>query len=478
MHNTRLIQFLKSLNSNEIRQFRDFVNSPAFNKNSNLSELFEILLRYYPKFKLKDLTEEKLFGILFGSEEFQYFKIKNLISDLFGLGKEFLAFNAFRNDNRAKEKYLLAELRVRNLDTAFQQAYKYAEKTFDKIRVKDENYYLHKMDLRNELMSYYVPKKPNVNFHFFQERLDLFVNYSVITLLKIYNIILHENYQNNFNFNMNMFDNVMEYLEKNKISDNPTLEVYYYILLLEKTKDEKYFYILMDLKNKYREELNVVDNYMLYLHLDGYCALAFNDLGRTDLLNVQFILAKEHPVSDMTEQGKILYPDFLNQVKKAIRVGEFEWAENFIEKYKNKLTDEVQRTLDFCYGFISYGKGDLDKAIEYFSKANFSSLIIKIQVKILLLQLNFEKGHNDQALLMVDAFKHYLSREKSLLGVITLSVSEFLKITMDLIKLKTEVSNKDWEYKFEKIKQDIDNMSNNRFGIKLWLLEQISKISK
>ncbi|MBK8983719.1 MAG: hypothetical protein IPM38_15720 [Ignavibacteria bacterium] len=442
-----------------------------------MSELFEILFKYYPEFALQDLTEKKIFEKLFGSEEFQYFKIKNLISDMFGLGKEFLAFNVYRKDNRIKEKYLLAELRTRDLDTAFKQTYKYAENTLEKIKVKDENYYLHKMDLRTELMSYYVPKKPNVNFHFFQERLDLFVNYSVIILLKIYNIILHENNQNNYNFNMNMFDNVMEYLEKNKVSANPTLEVYYHILLLEKTKEEKYFHALLDLKNKYREELNVVDNYMLYLHLDGFCAVAYNDFDRTDLLDVQFILAKEHPVSDMTEHGKILYPDFLNQVKKAVRVHEFEWADKFIEKYKNKLTDEVQNTLNFCYGYIAYGKGDPDKAIDYFSKANFSSLIIKIQVKIILLQLNFEKGNYDQALLMIDAFKHYLSREKSLLEVIKISVSEFLKIIGDLLKLKTEISSKDKNYKIEKIKHDIDNMSSNRFGIKLWLLDQFRKVS-
>ncbi len=474
MQNTRLIRFLKSLNQTEIRQFSDFVNSPVFNKNQNLSELFEILYKYYPAFDLQDLNEEKLFKIIFGNNKFEYFKIKNLISDLFGLGKEFLSFNVYRKDKHIKDKYLLEELRVRNLDTAFEHVFKQAENALEKSKVKDENYYLHKMHLRDELMSYYSPKKPNVNFHFFQEKLDLFVNYSVIFLLKIYNIMLHENNQNNYNFNMSMFDNVMEYLEKNKISNNPTLEVYYYILLMEKTKDEKYFYALKELKNKYRDELSIVDNYMVYLHLDGYCATAYNDFGRTDLLGEQFILAKEHPVSDMTEFGKILYPDFLNQIKKAVRVHEFEWAEDFIKKYNHKLTDDKEYTLNFCYGYISYKKGELDKALDYFSKANFTNFILKIQVKILLLQLYIDKKYYDQAELMIDSFRHYLSREKSLLDSIKVSVLEFLRITSDLIKMNSEVSEIDKDYKIAKIKTDIDNMSNNRFGIKLWLREKIA----
>lgn len=476
MQNTRLIQFLKSLNYNEIRQFRDFVNSPSFNKNENIIKLFEILYKFYPGFHTSDLKEEILFEKIFRKQKFEYFKIKNLISDLFGLGKEFLAFSVYRKDNHVKEKYLLQELRNRNLDTSFEQTYKFADKSLEKTMVKDENYYYHKMDLQYEIMSYYSPKKPNVNFHYFQERLDLFINYSLIFLLKIYNIMLHENNQNNYDFDMKMFDNVMKYLEENKISDNPTLEVYYYVLLMEKTKDKKYFYVLKELKNKYKEELTSVDNYMLYLHLDGYCATAYNEYGRTDLLKEQFFLATQHPVSDTTEHGKILYPDFLNQVKKAVRVSEFKWAEDFIERFKHKLTDEIENTMNFCYGYIAYKKGALDEALDIFSKTNFSNLILKIQVKILLLQLYIEKKYYEQALLMIDSFRHYLSREKSILDSIKLSILEFLKITGDLIKINTLISERDKDYKMKKLKLEIENMSNNRFGIKLWLLEKAEEL--
>ncbi len=472
MQETLLIRFLKTLSFNEMRQFSDFVNSPAFNKNKNISELFEILYKYYPEFNSPDLDEEKMFLKIFKSKDFHYFKIKNLMSDLFALGKEFLAFSVYKKDNHAKEKYLLQELRTRNLDKAFEQAYKYAVRSMEKANVKDENYYLHKMDLQFEIMSYYSPKKPNVNFHYLQERIDLFVNYAVIFMLKIYDIMLHENNQNNYKFDMKLFDNVMKYLDENKVRDNPTLEVYHSIILLEKTKDEKYFYVLKELKNKYGAELSGFDNYMLYLHMDGYCATAFNDYGRTDLLNEQFILATQHPVSDLTEHGKILYPDFLNQIKKAVRVKEFDWAEAFIEKYTHKLTEEKENTLNFCHGYISYGKGELNKALDYFSRTNFTNFIIKIQVKILLLQINIDKQYYDHALMMIDAFRHYLAREKSILDSIKQSVLEFLRITGDMIKINTLVRGKDIDYRISKIRQDIENMSNNRFGIKLWLKEK------
>ncbi|MBK8983712.1 MAG: hypothetical protein IPM38_15685 [Ignavibacteria bacterium] len=472
MQNTRLIKFLRTLNNNEIRQFRDFVNSPAFNKNKNISDLFDILYRYYPDFESQELNEESLFQMIFENEKYQYFKIKNLISDLFGLGKEFLAISAFRKDNHLSEKFLLSELRKRNLDAAFEQTYKFADKSLEKTEAKDEFYFLRKLDLQSEIMYYYSPKKPNVNFHYFQERLDLFVSYSSIFLLKLYNTMLHEKNQNNYSFDMKMFNNVMDYLKDSSFDGNPTLEVYYNILLMEKTKDEKYFYELKELKNKYRDCLNPFDNYMLYLHMDSYCSTAYNEYCRTDLLNEQFLLVRENLMYRIPEQDKVLYPDFLNEVKKAVRVNEFDWADDYIKKYNHILTDEIDNTLNFCYGFISYKKGELDKALDYFSKTNFSNFIIKIQVKILLLQICIDKEYFEEAELMIDTFRHYLSREKSVLDSIKKSILEFLKITSDLIKLRTNINGKDNLFKTEKIKKDIENMSNNRFGIKLWLREK------
>ena len=238
---------------------------------------------------------------------------------------------------------------------------------------------------------------------------------------------------------------------------------------MEKTKDEKYFYALKELRNKYKDSLTPFDNYMLYLHMDSYCTTAYNEHCRTDLLKEQFMLVKENLMYNIPEHGKILYPDFLNEVKKAVRVNEFDWAEDYIERYNYILSEEKENTLNFCYGFISYKKGELDKALDHFSKTNFSNFIIKVQVKILLLQLYIEKEYYDQAELMIDTFRHYVSREKAIRDTIKISLLEFLRITGDLIKLRSGMNENDIGFKTAKLKNDIENMSSNRFGIKLWL---------
>lgn len=475
MQNTKLVQLLRTFNAQEFRQFREYVSSPVFNKNKNVIALLESLKKYYPGFDDSKLTDELMFGEVFKDEEYNYFKIRNISSDLFALGKEYLIFLAQQNDRlyNHKDIFLLGQLRDRNLDQVFEQSYKQYSESLDKFPVKDEYYFYDKLLLIDEMSSYLSPREPNTNLPLLQSSLDNFLKYFLIKVLKYYDVMLHEKKQNNFNFDMKMFEKVMSYIRDNEDENNPTLLMHYNIIMLEKDKDPEYFYALKKLKDEHFDELELKDKYMLFLHMAGYCAYVFNDLGKIDFMKEHFLLSKENFDRGTIKLGRIIYMDFLNHVKIAVRVNEFKWADAYINKYKDHLSEEKEDTLNFCHGIIAYKKGDLDKALDLLSRTNFPHFLIKVQVKILLLQIYYEKGFHEQALGCIDSFRHYLYREKSFKQNFKESFNEFLKLTNELIKLKTSIEGgKDFEWK--KLKDDVKNMKSNQFGIKLWLEEQLS----
>ncbi|MEO8666263.1 MAG: hypothetical protein ABI462_12290 [Ignavibacteria bacterium] len=473
MQNTKIVKLIKSLNQYEIRAFKDFVHSPFFNKNKNVSKLFDELKKFYPKFTGNDLSEESIYKKIFPGEKFDYFKLKNAVSDLFKLSKEFLSFTRIKLKGRLKEKFLLEELRERNLDSIFEQSYKSAVKQNEETLVKDENYVLHKMDLTEEFISYNAPKRPNENLNLQQVKLDLFTKYSIIRFLKSYNLMMHEEKQNNLKFDKRMFDEVLKYIEKSNFEDNPTLLVYYNIIMLEKNREDTHFYKLKSLREKYSDELNDYDRYMIFLHMNGYCTHIYNIHSRTDFFREQFEIVKEKNSRESTVTSKLLYPDFLNEVKIAVRVNEFKWADEYIEKNKHKFQDEKESTLNFCYGLINYKKGNYEEALSSFSKTYFPNFIIKLQVKILQLQIYFEMGYYEQAISMIDTFRHYLKREETIKEDFKISFYEFLRLTNDLIKLESGYYEKDNRFYVEKLKSEISNMTSNQFGIRLWLSEKI-----
>ncbi|MBK8550215.1 MAG: hypothetical protein IPL53_03820 [Ignavibacteria bacterium] len=107
MQNTKLIQLIKTFSVSEFREFKDFVRSPVFNKNKKILTLFDLIKDHYPKFDNESLTDDNVFKKMFPGETYDYFKIKNIISDLFSLGKEYLAFLQYRDLSNIKEKFYL-----------------------------------------------------------------------------------------------------------------------------------------------------------------------------------------------------------------------------------------------------------------------------------------------------------------------------------------------------------------------------------
>ncbi|MEO6696112.1 MAG: hypothetical protein ABIY50_06175 [Ignavibacteria bacterium] len=477
MKNNRLIQLLKSLTPSEFKQFKEFVNSPFYNKNKNVISLFDYLKNFYPDFKNEKVNDEFAFRKLFPGEKYDYFKLKNIISDLLMLGKEFIGAVHFLGDEDMKTKVLLEQYRIRSLDTMHEQLYRASLKKLDDSGIRDEFYFQKLFYYSEELKSYYSPKHPNSNFDLFQDQLNYFVKYSIIKMLRLYNTMLHENKQNNYEFDLKMFDEVFHYIENNKDESNPTMIMYYYIILLEKENDEKYFFQLKRLFETHYNEFSHFDKYMYYLHMSGFCADVFNNKCRTDFTTEHFHLSKENFERGTIKLGKILYLDFLNHVKIAVRVDEYEWAEMYMEQFKNLLSDEHrQNTLNFCYGYINYKKGNLEKALDLLSRANFSNFIIKVQVKILLLHVYYELGYYEQALAMIDTFRHYIQREKGLLDDYRQSFNEYLRIINELIKIGIRIDEKGKTIIKNKIKKEIENIKYNQFGIKLWLIEKVKEL--
>jgi hypothetical protein len=189
-----------------------------------------------------------------------------------------------------------------------------------------------------------------------------------------------------------------------------------------------------------------------------------------------FLLSKNNFDRGTIILGKVLYPDFLNHVKIAVRVNEFGWAEKYIAKFQHLLTEEKESTLNFCYGVINYGRGNLVEALDLLSRANFSAFILKIQVRILLLRIYYEMELYDQAFAMIDSFRHYLLREKSFIEDSKDSYYEFLKITNDLLKTKTNLNQKEKNFNVKKIKGEIEKIKFNQFGIKNWLNEKVDEL--
>jgi hypothetical protein len=307
-----------------------------------------------------------------------------------------------------------------------------------------------------------------------QDEFDNFLKYSLIKLLRFYSIMLHENFQNNVDYNLRMYEEVFSFLEKNSIEEPPILSVYKNVIYLLIKRERKYYDELIRLKNIYINEFSADDKYFLFVHLWGFIAYNIMIVGDYSYYEEAFSHNDETLKLGIRNADNITYFDFLNYVKTACTVGKFDWAEEFIEQYKSAIPPgELENTLNFSYGTIEQKKGNPEKALTYFARTNFSSFILKEQVKIIQCRLFFELKMYDQALSAIDSFRHYLQREKLITNEQRDSIIPFLKYLGQLIRIREMDDKKDADVELGVLKNEVSQMRLNSFGVKLWLLDMI-----
>lgn len=473
MQHSKLIQALKTLNTREFRRFCEFVESPFFNKNESIRQLMNFLAKYYPKFDNKFLTEENTFSGIFPGIEFDYFKMRNLFSELFQLYKEYLRIIAYEGKALESDIYLLSELHDRKLDVAYEQTDKKIQKLLDQSKIKDEKFFYlkHKLDRINT--AHYKFERSKYTFDSIQTEFDSFLKYSLTGLIQHYSKMLHNRNHGNINYKMDMFEEILGYIKDRDFEYSPSCQIYKQIILVELNRDEKDYRTLLDLKEKYSDRISKEDLYSVLLVINSFAVYRLK-LGDENYYKDRFLALKEIVDRDFFS-SQILFPNFISTFTSACMANEFTWAENFKNNFQHGILpkEEYFNTITYCDAFLAYRKKDYPKALDLFAQTNFKLFLFKVMVKSYVLRIYYEEDLHEQTLTAIDAFRHYLKSEKLISDDQKEAHYEFLKHVTTLSNLKLEFNEKKDFPKVMSVRNQIGKMKNNSIGIKNWLLEKV-----
>ncbi len=475
MVNTKLIKLLKTLTDSEVKKFRDFVKSPYHNKNKNVIKLYEALIKFYPSYESELLTEQYIYSKVFGSEQFDYFRIKNLISDLYNVGLEFLKLQSNVTTGFYKNYNLLVELRQRKLWVYHKKLINALEKEFSCITVKDDKFLFNNYLLTLESHLSNVLEKPN-SIERIQDEYESFFEYSVLSLLKFYSLMMHIGKENKARIDMKMFDEVISYIEKNPVSSNPTIVAYKYIVLLSSSRKEEYYFLLKKHYFDNFEKMSYEDAYYANMYIVGYATDMYNINADPRFIQECYDLLKHSYLNKRVTLGELLYPNFINYVKVFVRAGDTSLARNFISGLEGKLPlDQLENCLNFSYAFISHKERRYEEALMFTEKVKFPWFIMKIQTKIMQVQLNYELGNYEKSRELIESFKKTLMKESGISEDYKSSLSGFLRLSIALINITQETRKEKKEFEAARLVEAAGSQPNH-FGIKFWLMEQVNKI--
>lgn len=476
MENTKLVKLLKTLSKSEIIRFKDFVCSPYYNKNRNVITVAEEVLSFYPGFDKEGFTEENIYSRAFNGEKFDYFKIKNIISDIYQLAVSFMKLRAVEKKQYENEIDLLNELHDRKLDIIYGQREKKVSEHLNNSLIKDEAYYYLRHHLGKINTSHYKFEKSGYLFNQIQNEFDTFLDYSLTGLLRLYSKMFHNKNHGNIKFNMEMFDNIWEYIKDKDFTDNPSCRIYRQIISLELTRNEKEYRELLSLKEKYKNNMPKEDIYYILLIINSFAAYRLN-LGDESYYKDRFMAFKEI-IDRNFFQNDIIFPNFITTYTSACMAGKLDWAEDFKKRFQGGIlpAEEKSNALNYCSGFLAYRLKEYDKALEYFAKTNFKLFLFKVMVRSYSVRIFYEQNMYEQTISATDAFRHYLKNEKLMAEGQKKAHYEFLKLVNELAELKAEGISTKSSLNLSMLKKQIRQMESNPLGAKNWLIEKANEL--
>ena len=489
----KAIDILKTFGKDELAEFGKFVNSPYFNENSKVVKLFEILCSFHPHFDSKFFNEQNIYkrinpGLLFNKDTFKkIFKGLNIALE------KFLAQKNFENKPFDYYDNLFDMLMTKNLQKHGGKCIDNCEEILAKENALNTDYFLfgfkHYTNKANLLITSrtrsnaadagqvadLISKRGhNVAGFFFKEMIRCFDN--LLTFDKNFEIN-KENYFVWNLFNSIDFNAFFSCMKENAESDFElrVCEVYgaWYSAFSDLDNEKLYF--------RYRELIMKSDKLFsrdeMRFHITRlmrYCLMKNAKAGNTskfenELFEIyEVFISKGYYKSSLSEYLSI--ETFRAVLLLSLKLKRYKWTIEFINKYKSKLPPERRKNLfHYASALYFYHTGKYGESMKHSQKVEFDHFMFKLDLRDLMLMTYYEMGAFENALPLIDTYKHFLSNDKSLSSAERIRHKNFIAIVQKLIEyinnphifilmkieklIAEEHSNKVWVHeKFEDIK--------------------------
>ena len=449
MLNSNLLELLGKFTAVEIKEFSEFVSSPFFNKNESVIKLLAYLKKYFPEFQNKKLEKEIAFGKIFPKQPYNDGYMRTLMHRMQKLAEQYLSYNNYIKKEGSLKLNLLVELNGRKLEKAFLKALSEQEQEFEESAYKGYNYFHDKIQIEEQKLEFFnwirYKNKDYKDFsdESFYSSIDFTISAFLIRVLGKYLFILAKEQFNKLGYDFEFLDFILDFLNTKgaHFKDNAVINLQFNEIMLLKTKNDDYYYVLKEILVKEKNTLSVDERYSLHNVLNQYLVERIFE-GEIQFKPERLELYKIAISEGVYKGSKDEYFDellFGGIVKVAVLQGEYDWTEKFIEQYKTELPPENRSTvIYFCMARVSFARKDFTMSLKLLSKIRTIRIIqYKTAVRDLTLMTYYELLMYSQAYFMADSYRHFLSKNVSFYSDSRFErMSNFLKYFLRITKIR------------------------------------------
>lgn len=490
MRDSRLILILSSLSFDELREFGKYLNSPLHNTNKTIVRFFNLIKRHHPEYTSRALTMEHIHKKIFPSKKYNPAVIRNVISEMTHISEEFLAYLEFYNDAFSRKKFLLNQLDSRKLEKLFEKHLKDTFQYLESSKVRDEFYFFNKYQLQNIKRNFYdryilAGERETVD-KILPEIINNLTYAFIITFLKEYFTYTSVKKFFEIEYRHKFFDVLIKHISKEKDSYKEVPLIFILFIFLSIFTDKKEEELTPRLKELIdsNKELMSPDDFRnfyieLYNHYKNQQLIGDKSYGRKS-----FELMKEMLKENIfiQEDNYMSAHAYTNIVHAAVRVNELDWAENFLNEYKNKLpVHHRENAYIYSSAVVNLKKGliskksykrkkYLDIALEYLAKVKNDDYFYMLRIKNMQIHIHCELKEYELAKKIIEGYKQYLSKKNIIPHKNKARYANYIRFTKELIKLSICCDG----FALQQLKKQVTETKMTEY--RGWLLKKIDEL--
>lgn len=487
MHQSKLIQLLRTLTDKEVKKLGSFLNSPYHNQNKKVIALYDLLKKYHgKKYESNRLQKETFFYKIFPQgTHYQDNNMRGLMAALHRCVEDFLMLEQLKAKKEMQQTLKKQVYINKNLYGRFE---KLSVKAIDELE-KDFVFELSNNQQLYQLnYDYYFHaqtekyKKGVPNLEASMRYLDLFYVQAKLRLgleMKNREKILKEKYD------IFLWENISLQLPKNKLLYNPIVKIYKNCLQLIEIFEESLFSETIKLFIKNIQQSGDWEKRAFIMLLINFTNQQIR-LGERKYFQPQFELLKTGFNFDLFIINGILNPQlFLSAITSGLRQKAFDWVDKFFIDYQHLLPESRKvDLLKLGQVIIDYQKGLHLNDNKYFESALTTLAHIDVSVsanvlfpRILRTRIYYDfylqdNKNLDFLLDTISAFQKYLNRSKDFPESKKLPYKKFNQITRKLAQVKCN------PFLDSRMINDLETtiLEENQLTSKYWLIEKVEEL--
>ncbi|MBX7045043.1 MAG: hypothetical protein K1X86_04320 [Ignavibacteria bacterium] len=485
MINCHFIDVLKTFNPDEIRRFREYLDSSYFNKRKKLVLLFDAIECYYPFFTDENFTREKIFYKIYSDEKYNYGKINEGLSALYKLSIGYIKQISFEKNEVYSDVTFLEGIRKRSLKNIFSLYSKDVDSKLSEFSNIDSNLFLKQYLVQIEKVNFQstigkANRKEKVENFIFEIRKMLIAlcNFCVSEIISIcvnkftYAYAYAKTDEDIFEkiHRSDIFPRLLEIIKPfNEYDSYINLLQCFFEAIYDIDNDEKYFYY----KGKVIENFHKmsVDDIGYHMNcLKSYCIMkrkrvSGGDEFTREYLNLQEIVLEKKLFANSKSEF-FLKEQFINMLANYDALKDKAKIKKLLLYVKNLHPDFRDDMSSLTEAHYYYHCFSYNNSLNYLSRISRLDKTFEERINNLELRILFEMGKFYECIDKIKVFRKNYRMNTFLSKKRVIGELSFLNLLERIIKTKEKNDKTEAEFLKNKIEKD------EFIPSKEWLIEK------